>query len=131
VMLHRVILGSMDRFLGILIEHYAGAFPVGFAPVQALIVTITDEHFEFGKNVLAQLKSGGIRARGDFRNEKLGLKVREAQIEKVPYTLIIGQAEVAGGTVTPRLLSGKNLESMKIAEFIEHVKKESSVFWRG
>ncbi len=131
VMLHRVILGSMDRFLGILIEHYAGAFPVGFAPLQALIVTITDDHIDFGKKVLGELKSAGIRARADFRNEKLGLKIREAQIEKIPFTLIIGQAEVAGGTVTPRLLDGKNLEPMKIGEFIERVKTESSVFWRG
>jgi threonyl-tRNA synthetase len=130
-MLHRVILGSMDRFLGILIEHYAGAFPVGFAPLQALIVTITDDHIDFGKKVLGELKSAGIRARADFRNEKLGLKIREAQIEKIHFTLIIGQAEVAGGTVTPRLLDGKNLEPMKIGEFIERVKTESSVFWRG
>jgi len=131
VMLHRVILGSMDRFLGVLIEHYAGAFPVGFAPVQAVIVTITDDHVEFGKKALAQLKSAGVRVRADFRNEKLGLKVREAQMEKIPYTLIIGKNEVEGGTVTPRMLDGKNLDPMKINEFIEHVKKESSVFWRG
>ncbi len=131
VMLHRVILGSMDRFLGVLIEHYAGAFPVGFAPLQALIVTITDDHIDFGKKVLGELKSAGIRARADFRNEKLGLKIREAQIEKVPFTLIIGQAEVAGGTVTPRLLDGKNLEPMNIGEFIERIKTDSSVFWRG
>jgi len=131
VMLHRVILGSMDRFLGVLIEHYAGAFPVGFAPVQALILTITDEHIPFGQNVLSELRSAGIRVRADFRNEKLGLKVREAQVEKVPYMLIIGQAEVEGQTVTPRVLSGKNLDPMKIDEFIEYIKKESSVFWRG
>lgn len=131
IMLHRVILGSMDRFLGVLIEHYAGAFPVGFAPLQAVIVTITDDHIPFGREVLSQLKSAGIRVRADFRNEKLGLKIREAQMEKIPYMLIIGQAEVTGGTVTPRLLDGKNLESMKVAEFIERVKKESSVFWRG
>jgi threonyl-tRNA synthetase len=131
VMLHRVILGSMDRFLGVLIEHYAGAFPVGFAPVQALVVTITDDHIPFGQRVLAELKSAGLRVRADFRNEKLGLKVREAQLEKIPYALIIGQAEVTGETITPRLLNGKNLEPMKIEEFIEHIKRESSVFWRG
>ncbi len=131
VMLHRVILGSMDRFLGVLIEHYAGAFPVGFAPLQAVILTITDEHIPFGQTVLSDLRSAGIRARADFRNEKLGLKVREAQMEKIPYALIIGQAEVEGQSVTPRLLTGKNLASMKIGEFIDYIKKESSVFWRG
>jgi threonyl-tRNA synthetase len=131
VMLHRVILGSMDRFLGILIEHYAGAFPVGFAPFQAVVLTITDDHIPFGQDVLERLRSAGLRVRADFRNEKLGLKVREAQVEKIPYTLIIGKSEVAEGTVTPRMLNGKNLDPMKIDEFVEHIKNESSVFWRG
>ena len=131
VMLHRVILGSMDRFLGVLIEHYAGAFPVGFAPLQAVILTITDEHIPFGETVLSDLRTAGIRVRADFRNEKLGLKVREAQIEKIPYALIIGKAEVEGKSVTPRLLTGENLNSMKIGDFIDYIKNESSVFWRG
>jgi threonyl-tRNA synthetase len=131
VMLHRVILGSMDRFLGVLIEHYAGAFPVGFAPVQAVVVTITDDHIPYGQEVVDRFKSAGLRVRADFRNEKLGLKIREAQLEKIPYTLIIGKTEVADGTVTPRQLDGKNLDPMKVDDFVDHIKKESSVFWRG
>jgi threonyl-tRNA synthetase len=131
VMLHRVILGSVDRFLGVLIEHYAGAFPVGLAPVQAVVLTITDSHIPFGQAVLDELRSAGVRVKGDFRNEKLGLKVREAQLDKIPYALIVGDNEVKEKTVTPRLFSGKNLDPMKIGEFIGRVRDESSVFWRG
>jgi threonyl-tRNA synthetase len=131
VMLHRVILGSMDRFLGVLIEHYAGAFPVGFAPVQVVILTITDAHIPYGESVLSDLRSAGVRVRADFRNEKLGLKVREAQMEKIPFALIIGQTEVDEKRVTPRLQSGQNLSSMTTGEFIDYIRKESSVFWRG
>ncbi len=131
VMLHRVILGSVDRFLGVLIEHFAGAFPVGISPIQAVVLTITDAHVPFGEEATKELRSAGVRIKTDFRNEKLGLKVREAQMEKIPYALIIGDNEVRERTITPRLLSGKSLEPMKIDLFIEQIKKESSVFWRG
>jgi threonyl-tRNA synthetase len=131
VMLHRVILGSVDRFMGVLIEHYAGAFPVGLAPVQAIALSITDDHLEYARHVVDELKQAGVRAEGDFRNEKLGLKVREAQLQKVPYSLIIGDTEVEARKVTPRVLGGKNLDPMTVEEFIALIRGESSVFWRG
>jgi threonyl-tRNA synthetase len=129
-MLHRVILGSVDRFLGVLIEHYAGAFPVGLAPVQAVVLTITDDHLAYGREVVDELKRAGVRVEGDFRNEKLGLKVREAQLQKVPYALIIGDTEVKAKQVTPRALGGKNLDPMGIEECVALIRGESSVFWR-
>jgi threonyl-tRNA synthetase len=131
VMLHRVILGSVDRFLGILIEHYGGAFPVGLAPEQAIVLTITDNHISFAGEVLVQLKEAGVRAVGDLRNEKLGLKVREAQMGKIPYALIIGDKEVAERKITPRMLDGKNLSPMTVDEFIQRIRSESSVFLEG
>ena len=130
VMLHRVILGSVDRFMGVLIEHYAGAFPVGLAPVQAIVLTITDDHIEYARNVVDELKRAGARVEGDFRNEKLGLKVREAQLQKIPYALIVGDNEVESKKVTPRALGGKNLDPMSVEEFVALIRGESSVFWR-
>jgi threonyl-tRNA synthetase len=130
VMLHRVILGSVDRFLGILIEHYAGAFPVGLAPVQAVVMSITDKHIDYATKVLNELKGANIRAEGDFRNEKLGLKIREAELMKIPYTLIIGDKEIEENNVTPRMLRGKNLDAQNISNFIELIRSESSAFWR-
>ncbi|MBN1883141.1 MAG: threonine--tRNA ligase [Deltaproteobacteria bacterium] len=130
VMLHRVILGSVDRFLGVLIEHYAGAFPVGLAPVQAIVLTITDNHIAYARDVVDELKRAGARVEGDFRNEKLGLKVREAQLQKIPYALIIGDNEVEAKQVTPRALGGKNLDPMSVEEFLSLIRSESSVFWR-
>ena len=130
VMLHRVILGSVDRFLGILIEHYAGAFPVGLAPVQAVVMSITDNHIDYATKVLNELKGANIRAEGDFRNEKLGLKIREAELKKIPYTLIIGDKEIEENNVTPRMLGGKNLDALNISNFIELIRSESSAFWR-
>ncbi len=109
VMLHRVILGSVERFIGALIEHYAGAFPVWLAPVQAKLLTVTDAQNEFAQQALEQLRSAGIRAEADLRNEKLGYKVREAQLEKVPYILVIGDKEVEAGGVNIRLRTGENL----------------------
>ena len=97
VMVHRVILGAIERFLGVLIEHYAGAFPVWLAPVQAMIVTVTDAQLDFARQVCRELRSRGVRAEVDMRSEKLGYKIREAQMQKVPYMLVIGDKEVAGG----------------------------------
>jgi threonyl-tRNA synthetase len=131
VILHRVILGSVDRFLGILIEHYAGAFPVGLAPVQAVVMNITDDHLEYSKRVLEKLKAADIRVESDFRNEKLGLKIREAELKKIPYTLIIGDKEVEEEKVTPRMLGGKNLDALNTRDFIELIRSESSAFWRN
>lgn len=118
-MLHRTILGAIERFIGILIEHYAGAFPVWLAPVQAKILTVTDRGIPFGQRVLGELKAAEVRVEGDFRNEKLGLKVREAQLEKIPYMLIIGDKESEQECVTARQRSGENLPFMKVQEFVD------------
>lgn len=124
VMIHRVILGSLERFIGILIEHYAGAFPVWLAPVQAVILTVTDRDITHGEKVLKTLTGQGIRIDSDFRNEKLGLKVREAQLQKIPYMLIIGDKESQNGGVTPRLRSGKNLPLMNLDDFVALIQEE-------
>lgn len=121
VMIHRVILGAIERFIGVLIEHYSGAFPVWLAPVQAMILTVTDRNISFGEKLLDILVDADIRVKADFRNEKLGLKVREAQLKKIPYMLIIGDRECENEGVTPRQRSGQNLPFMTAKEFIDLV----------
>jgi len=124
VMIHRVILGAIERFIGVLIEHYAGAFPTWLAPVQATILTVTDRNNLFGESLLKTLKNAEIRVKADFRNEKLGLKVREAQLQKIPYMLIVGDKECEKEGVTPRMRDGKNLPFMTSAEFINLILEE-------
>jgi threonyl-tRNA synthetase len=124
VMLHRVILGAIERFMGVLIEHYAGAFPVWLSPVQAVIVTVTDSQIPYGETVYKNLLEAGIRTEKDFRNEKLGYKIREAQVQKIPYMLVIGDREVEGAQVAPRQRDGKNLGSLSIGEFIALVTEK-------
>ncbi len=124
VMVHRVILGAIERFLGVLIEHYAGAFPVWLAPVQAMIVTVTDSQLDFAKAVCSELRGRGVRAEVDTRSEKLGYKIREAQMHKVPYMLVIGDKEVQGGAVAPRKRDGTQLGLMTSLEFADLVERE-------
>jgi len=124
VMIHRVILGSIERFLGVLIEHYAGAFPVWLAPVQAIILSITDSHISYGESLFETLFEADIRVEKDFRNEKLGFKIREAQMKKIPYMLIIGNKETETGTVSIRLRDGKNLPPMQPKEIIDNIINE-------
>ncbi|MBN2060558.1 MAG: threonine--tRNA ligase [Deltaproteobacteria bacterium] len=126
VMIHRVILGALERFIGILIEHYAGAFPVWLSPVQAIILTVTDRNIPYGEELLKNLLKADIRAEGDFRNEKLGLKVREAQVQKIPFMLIIGDKESENMGLTPRLRDGRNLDFMSEKEFVDLIQKESN-----
>jgi threonyl-tRNA synthetase len=115
-MLHRVILGSVERFIGALIEHFAGAFPTWLAPVQARLLTVTDAQNEFAAKALAALKARGIRAEADVRNEKLGYKVREAQMDKIPYILVIGDKEVEAQGLNVRLRTGENLGLKPVEE---------------
>ncbi len=124
VMLHRVILGSIERFLGVLIEHYAGAFPVWLSPVQAVLMTVTDKHIPYGEKVYSQLLDAGIRVEKDFRNEKLGYKIREAQMQKIPYMLVIGDREMESNRVSPRERSGKDLGAVGVDNFIELVREK-------
>lgn len=123
-MLHRTILGAIERFIGILIEHYAGAFPVWLAPVQATILTVTDRNIPFAQGLLDTLKCAGIRAEADLRNEKLSLKVREAQLEKIPYMLIVGDRESEREGMTPRLRTGENLPFMTADEFTRRISED-------
>ncbi len=124
VMLHRVILGTMERFIGVLIEHYAGAFPVWLSPTQAILVTVTDRQVPYGEEVYQQLTQRGVRVEKDFRNEKLGFKIREAQLQKIPYMLVIGDREVKEGTVSPRKRTGETLKSMTVEDFVKQVESE-------
>ena len=128
IMVHRVILGSIERFIGVLIEHFAGSFPLWISPVQATIVTVTDSQVPFAQAVYRQLRNAGIRVECDTRNEKLSFKIREAQLQKIPYMLVIGDKEVEQGTVTPRYRDGQNLSAMKPEEFIEFVTQECKNF---
>jgi len=124
IMIHRALMGSLERFFGVLIEHYAGAFPIWLAPVQARILTITDSQIPFAEEVYEKLRQLGIRVEKDVRNEKLSYKVREAQLVKIPFMLVIGDKEVEEGRVTVRLRDGKNLPSMTIEEFAGLVQEE-------
>jgi threonyl-tRNA synthetase len=128
VMLHRVILGSIERFMGVLIEHHAGAFPVWLSPVQAVLMTVTDRHIPYGEEVFIKLSDAGIRVERDFRNEKLGYKIREAQIQKTPYMLVIGDREMESNRVSPRERSGKDLGAIGVNEFIGLVKEKCAQY---
>ena len=118
VMLHRVILGAIERFMGVLIEHYAGAFPVWLAPVQCVVLTVTDKQIPYARKVVDQLTGAGVRCEAYFDNDKLGYKIRQAQMQKIPYMLVIGDKEVAAGTVAPRARDGRNLGALPVEEFI-------------
>lgn len=118
VMVHRALLGSLERFFGILIEHYAGLFPLWLAPIQAVIMTITEDQTAFAQEVFAKLQAAGIRAELDDRHEKIGHKVREASIQKIPYQLAIGAREAEAGTVSVRLQNGQSLGVMSVDDFV-------------
>jgi len=124
VMVHRVILGAIERFLGVLIEHYAGNFPLWLSPVQATILNVTDNQAAYAGMVWETLRAAGIRVQKDLRNEKLGFKIREAQMEKTPYMLVVGDKEKENGTIAPRHRSGKSLNPMTPEEFIQFIHAE-------
>jgi threonyl-tRNA synthetase len=121
-MIHRALMGSLERFFGVLIEHYGGAFPVWLAPVQARICTITDRQLDFGRELLAQLKAAGIRADADLRPEKVNSKIRDAQLEKIPYMLVLGDREVEAKSAALRLRTGENLGALPIPEIIARIQ---------
>ena len=124
VMVHRAIMGSLERFIGVLIEHFAGALPTWLAPEQARLLTVTDAQNAFAKEAEAELRAHGIRVEADTRNEKLGFKVREAQVAKVPYILVIGDKEVEAGGVNVRLRTGENLGLKSLAEVVEMLRAD-------
>jgi threonyl-tRNA synthetase len=123
VMLHRVILGAVERFMGVLIEHYAGAFPVWLSPVQCILLTVTDKQIPYAETVYNKLIAAGIRCEKFFENEKLGYKIRQAQMQKIPYMLVIGDKEVEAQSVAPRKRDGDNLGSLPVDEFIAFVQE--------
>ncbi len=127
VMVHRVILGAMERFIGVLIEHYAGAFPTWLAPVQVILLTVTDAHIPYGEEVYRKLLDAGIRVERDFRNEKLGMKIREAEMQKIPYMAVMGEREMTQKTLAPRGHNGKSLKAMPVEEFIRMIQKECAL----
>jgi threonyl-tRNA synthetase len=126
VMLHRAILGSLERFIGILIEHHAGALPLWLAPVQAMVLNITDNQADYARKVEESLRNQGMRVKSDLRNEKIGFKIREHTIRRVPYLLVIGDREAEAGTVAVRTRGGKDLGSLPLEQLAEGLQTESA-----
>jgi threonyl-tRNA synthetase len=124
VVIHRAIFGSFERFIAILIEHYAGAFPLWLAPVQAVVLPIADRHLDYGRSVRDSLKAAGLRVELDERQEKIGYKIREAQLQKIPYMLVVGDREAAEGTVSVRTRAGGDQGASPVAAFIEAAQRE-------
>jgi threonyl-tRNA synthetase len=124
VVIHRAIFGSFERFIAILIEHYAGAFPLWLAPLQAIVLPIADRHLDYARSVLASLKAAGLRVDLDERQEKIGYKIREAQLQKIPYMLVVGDREAAEGTVSVRTRTGGDQGASPIAAFIDAAQRE-------
>jgi threonyl-tRNA synthetase len=123
-MVHRALLGSMERFLGVLLEHYAGAFPLWLAPVQAVVIPISDRHLEYAQWVAAELTAADLRVEVDERSERMQAKIRDAQLQKVPYMLVVGDKEAEAKAVAVRLRSGEDLGAMPIEQFLLRVVDE-------
>ena len=124
VMLHRAILGSFERFIGILIEHHEGRMPLWLAPVQAVVMNITDHQAEFVQEVEKTLKNQGLRVISDLRNEKIGFKIREHTLQRIPYLLVVGDREMERGEVAVRSRSGEDLGAMSIEAFAEMAREQ-------
>jgi threonyl-tRNA synthetase len=120
VMIHRAPFGSLERFIGILIEHFNGAFPLWLAPVQAVMIPITDRHVEYAREVAEDLKQIGLRVEVDDSNNRMNSKIREAQLQKIPYMLVVGDREVESGAVAVRTRDNEDHGAIPIAEFKEH-----------
>ena len=123
-MIHRVVLGSIERFIGVITEHFAGAFPAWLAPVQVKVLTVTERADEYAAGIAAGLDAAGFRAETDVRNEKIGKKIREATLEKIPYMLVVGDRDVENGTVSVRHRSGEDLGAMTLDRFLELLGRE-------
>jgi threonyl-tRNA synthetase len=131
VMLHRAIVGSMERFIGILIEHHAGAFPVWLAPIQAVVLNITERQNDYATGVKNELAKRGFRVAADLRNEKISYKIREHSLQKLPYQLVVGDKEMQAGTVAVRARSGEDLGAMPLAAFAERLRTEAQAQMHG
>jgi len=123
-MVHRALMGSMERFMGVLIEHYAGAFPVWLSPIQAELIPITDRHLDYAFEAAKTLKAAGVRAEVDDGSDRMNAKIRNAQKNKIPYMLVVGDKEVEAGQVALRLRSGEDLGAMPLEKFIAMAQEE-------
>ena len=123
-MVHRALLGSMERFFGVLVEHYAGAFPMWLAPVQAMVIPIADRHVEYADKVAAELREAGLRIEVDYRSERMQAKIRDAQLQKIPYMLIVGDREAEASAAAVRLRSGEDLKALPVVEISDRMQKE-------
>ena len=124
VMIHRVVFGSIERFIGILIEHFAGAFPTWLAPVQVEVLPISEKYNDYAEKVAAELTAAGVRVEKNFRPDKIGYKIREAQLQKIPYMLVVGEKEEADGTVSVRSRRDGDAGACRLSEFVETIQKE-------
>ncbi|HJZ86783.1 MAG TPA: threonine--tRNA ligase [Polyangia bacterium] len=128
VMIHRALYGSVERFFAVLVEHYAGAFPVWLSPVQVRVAPVSEEkHGAYARKVVAALRAADLRADADLSADKIGAKIRQAALEKIPYVLVVGDKEVVAGTVAPRERGGQQLEAMSLESFVERLRKEAAV----
>ena len=123
-MVHRAILGSLERFIGVLIEHYSGAFPVWLSPVQVVIIPIADRHIEFSEEIHKEFLSANIRVETDTRNERMNARIRDAQLQKIPYMLIVGDREIEADGAAVRLRSGSDLGTMKTSAIIDLINQD-------
>ncbi|MCS7150430.1 MAG: threonine--tRNA ligase [Caldimicrobium sp.] len=126
IMIHRALLGSLERFFGVLIEHYAGAFPFWLAPIQVRVLTITDRNVSYGEKIFQELKSAGFRVDKDFKGEKISYKIRSAQLEKIPYMIILGDKEEQAQTISVRKRNGELLQNLKLSDLLQLLKSELS-----
>ena len=124
VMIHRVVFGSIERFIGILTEHFAGAFPLWLAPVQVKVIPVSEKYNGYANTVLAELKAAGLRAELDERPEKMGFKIREAQLKKIPYMLIVGEKEQESGTVSVRARDKGDEGAVTVVEFCDRAREQ-------
>ena len=128
VVLHRTVLGSLERFMGIMIEHFRGALPVWLSPIQARVIPLSDEHLPYAREVLEAVRSGGVRAEGDFDSGTMGAKIRNAQLQKIPYMLVVGKKEEGSKTVAVRTRGGEQTFGVSTDDFCSRVRAESAEF---
>ena len=124
VMIHRVVFGSIERFIGVITEHFGGAFPTWLSPVQVTVLPITDRAADYAKEMAARLEQAGVRVETDLRNEKIGYKIREAQMQKIPYMLVVGDKEAESGSVAVRTRAGEDLGAMPLDDFLAKIGEE-------
>jgi len=127
VMIHRALLGSIERFMAVLVEHYAGAFPLWLAPVQAKVLSVSEKAESYAIEVRDGLKAAGLRAEADLSPEKLGAKIRKAQMEKIPYMVVVGEKDAAARVVSPRTREGQQQPATPIQDFIQRLVSEAAV----